>query len=120
MKKFNRQKGNQGEDEAVLFLEKKGYKIINRNFQTKFGEIDIVARQNKKIIFVEVKASFGNSYGQPWERISRHKIFQVRRMGQLYLRQNKLTNIPLRIDAVGVWFTKGGSLQKIIHWKNIY
>jgi len=120
MKKFNRQKGAWGEDEAALFLQKKGYEIIERNFHTRFGEIDIIACQGNKIIFVEVKASFGNDCGQPWEKITRHKVFQVKRMGRLYLVQKNLTDIPLRVDGIGVWFSKEGKLQKITHWKNIY
>lgn len=112
-----------GEELAVEFLRKKGYKIIDRNFRRGYGEIDIVAIENlgkeKTLIFVEVKTRSSTKFGSPLEAIPFWKIKSLVRTAQFY----KLihSNLPdsLRIDAVAVTLSKNNSVENIEHVKNI-
>ena len=69
----NHELGKEGETRAVEFLWKKGYRILERNFRTKRGEIDIIARNRKEIIFVEVKTRKNLDYGFPSESVNDNK-----------------------------------------------
>lgn len=101
--------GQRGEDRAVDYLRAKGYKIIQRNFSTRFGEIDIIAMDKDVWVFVEVKTKSTLDFGRPEEMVNRSKLERIKRMATLYLngREEKC-----RIDVVGVV----GSEVK--HWEN--
>src|SRR3990172_12348463 len=85
MKQFNRDWGRTGELLAEKFLREKGYRILERNFLTKFGEIDLICAKDELLIFVEVKLKKGEDFGSPEEMISPQKIKQVQRIAQLFL-----------------------------------
>lgn len=129
MKQFNYLKGQVGEEAAEGYLRKKGYQILERNFQTKFGEIDIIAKQHPRgersshlggvTVFVEVKTKSGEEFGEPWEMVDERKIERVRRMAELYLMKKRLGEVACRIDVVGVWLDRGGGVEKIEHWENV-
>ena len=84
MIKSKRSFGDLGEDYAVRLLEKKGYKIIERNFKTKLGEIDIVARVDDSLIFVEVKTRWSKKFGLPEEAVTPWKLAKIRRVAQYF------------------------------------
>ena len=65
--------GSKGEDLAIQFLKKKGYRIIDRNYKTSVGEIDIIARDGNTIVFVEVKTRTDDSFGYPFEAVNKKK-----------------------------------------------
>ena len=93
-------KGRKGEDIAVKYLKDKGYRILKRNYRTRFGEIDIIAKRKKKLIFVEVK--YGNSkYHFPYERVGRSKILRLMRTINVYLLENP-TEDSLQVDVLSV------------------
>ena len=69
--------GKFGEDEAATFLKKKGYKILERNFSCKRGEIDIIALDKNEIVFIEIKARISLKYGLPSEAVTRHKLKHI-------------------------------------------
>ncbi len=117
MKVFNRQLGKLAEDLACLTLKQKGYQIIQRNFCTKNGEIDIIAKDKQTLVFVEVKAKTGIFFGSPEEMVNRRKLEKIKLMAQIYLEQKK---IPCRIDAVTIIFTPEKKPLKIKHYQNIY
>ena len=86
---FNkRKKGIYAEDYAVCLLKNKGYKIIDRNFNTPFSEIDIIAEKNNLLVFVEVKARWGTKFGRPEEFVNEKKIFRIKKAGELYFLKN--------------------------------
>ena len=85
MKTDNKLTGNKGEDLATEFLENKNYFIVERNFRTRFGEIDIVCLDGEKLVFVEVKTKIGHTFGEPEDMVSKVKLAQVRRMGEMYI-----------------------------------
>ncbi len=87
-KQFNRIKGKEGEEMAESYLRKQGYRIIEMNHQTKFGEIDLIVSKNDVLIFVEVKFKQTEDFGTPEEMIGQNKLSQVRRTAELYLLTN--------------------------------
>ena len=108
-----------GEDIAVDYLKKKGYKIIERNFRKKYEEIDIVALSDSTLVFVEVKTRTSNSYGSPFEGISKFKVQHLVRLAQFYKMTHKNLPEDMRIDAVGVQLTFDNKLENIEHLENI-
>ncbi len=118
MKQDNKITGAIGEKAAQEYLKNKGYEILETNFQTRFGEIDIIVKKDGKWIFVEVKTKSGDAFGEPWEMVNQRKLQQVKNMAQVYLTKNGLGEVPCRIDVVGVWLV-GGVVEKIEHWEDV-
>jgi len=85
MKTDNKKTGNRGEDLATEFLGNKGYLILERNFRTRFGEIDIVCLDGEILVFVEVKTKKGHDFGEPEEMVNKSKLAQVQRMGEVFV-----------------------------------
>ncbi len=104
MKSSNRELGNYGEDLACQFLEKNGYKIIERNKSfSRFCEIDIIAQIKNTLVFVEVKTRKTNSFGSPLEAITKTKYKHIRQGALIYLSENKDNFFSnFRIDAIGI------------------
>lgn len=92
--------GNQGEEIASKFLQEKGYKILQRNFHSRFGEIDIIAQEGNTLVFVEVKTRWGQSFGLPEESITPWKIRSIIKTGQYFKLLHPNLSDSLRIDAV--------------------
>src|SRR4030042_958467 len=85
-----RQLGDKGEDLAATALNNQGYKILDRNYITPLGEIDLVARQGKCIVFVEVKTRRSGVFGGPREAVHPSKQARLRRVADYYLKQKRL------------------------------
>jgi len=98
----NKELGRQGEEEAVNFLKKKGYKILERNFKNKLGEIDIVAKDNNTLCFVEVKTRSNLRFGIPQEAVTFSKQRKLNKIALSYLKKYNLLNAPARFDIVSV------------------
>ena len=94
--------GKNGEDLAVSCLLKQGYKIIERNYKTKLGEIDIIADCRGCICFVEVRAKNSLSFGAPEETIIKRKQLQIAKAALLYIKKYKLQDKSCRFDVVSV------------------
>ena len=92
--------GALGEDEAVRLLKARGYKILERNYRIRGGEIDIIARDGEYICFVEVKLRKNNNYGAPGEFITYKKREKLIKTATLYAQRKHLENAPMRFDAV--------------------
>lgn len=92
--------GALGEDEAVRLLKAQGYKILERNYRVRGGEIDIIARDGEYICFVEVKLRKNNNYGTPGEFITYKKREKLIKTATLYAQRKHLENAPMRFDAV--------------------
>lgn len=116
MKFYNRETGRIGENIAAQELTKKGYQILEKNFANKFGEIDIIARHNGVLVFVEVKTKKGEDWGLPEEMINPRKLFKIRNMAALYMRRNDL---PCRIDMVAVVLSADDELIRLTHYENV-
>jgi len=94
--------GFYGENYASNLLLKSGYKILERNFRAKFGEIDIVALKEGILIFVEVKTRKSGIYGKPEEAVTPYKVLKIERVGQLYSKLHPDLPKKLRIDVVSL------------------
>jgi len=111
--------GDFGEKIARDYLKKKRYKILAKNFKRKWGEIDIVAKKKRKIIFVEVKTILEQEGFLPEDEIDWKKKKQLRKMAQIYLSANKIPlSRPYQIDVVAIEITPDFKKTKIRHHKN--
>lgn len=110
---FRKQLGKSGEDLAIQFLKRKGYKVLGRNVKLKFGEIDILAEDKEDIVLVEVKTKTSEEFGEPFEEVDyfkKKKLWQLARaINQKYPEKN------IRIDVVSV---KIGGKAEIEHIEN--
>jgi putative endonuclease len=98
--------GHKGEGLAVDYLEQKGYCIIQRNFKTSLGEIDIIARDKETLVFIEVKTRESLEYGQPFESVTVAKRRKIANVATLFLK--KLREVPpCRFDIVSICHKKG-------------
>ena len=95
--------GKQAEDDALVFPQKQHVRCRDRNFHTRWGELDLVMEDPKDVIvFVEVKARISTSVGSSLEQIDGEKIQKLKRAIALYVHQHRLDNRPLRLDGVGI------------------
>ncbi len=94
--------GEKGEEIAKKYLIKKGYRIIERNYQTKFGEIDIIAKRKEKFYFIEVKTRTNRSYGRPIDAMTPYKIKHLIRSVQVYIAKKQLEGTEVSIDVIEV------------------
>ncbi|MBU1031899.1 YraN family protein [Patescibacteria group bacterium] len=117
MKLDNRQTGYFAENLAVEALKKKDYQILETNFGSRFGEIDIIAKDKDTLVFVEVKAKKGLDYGSPEEMISRHKLKRVQNMAAVYM---KGEDKSCRIDVVAIVLSGENELLRLTHYENVY
>ena len=110
--------GDYGEEVAANSLQNKGYKVIDRNFRCKLGEIDIVAGKDKVLVFVEVKTRRGCSYGLPCEAVTLNKLQHIQRAASVYALKNRLSDVQQRIDVIEVLCE--GEKSYIRHMENVY
>lgn len=95
--------GAEYEELAAEYLKKKGFRILERNFYTKAGEIDLVARDGRYLVFVEVKYRRDAREGDPLEAVNSRKQGRIRRAAQVYLKLHHLgEDTPCRFDVVGI------------------
>lgn len=94
--------GRKGEDLACRFLEKKGYHVLTRNYRTRTGEIDIIARDGAALVFVEVKTRGSKRFGHPFEAITFRKRQQLIRVALEYISRNAHFDQEARFDVVGI------------------
>lgn len=102
MGRENKDVGRRGELLAAGFLKRKGYKILGANIRTPFGELDLVARQGKYIVFVETKTRITDSLGPPFLSVTREKAARIVRNALFYLKRYGKADVCWRIDVVSV------------------
>lgn len=100
--------GIKGENIAVNFLTKKGYSILQRNFKSPFGEIDIIARDGDTIVFIEVKTRRDDIFGYPFEAVTKRKIHKLKNSALFYLKKQRKES-PARFDVLSIFSTDSGS-----------
>ncbi|MCL2688963.1 MAG: YraN family protein, partial [Chitinispirillia bacterium] len=98
------EKGRLGEDAAVEYLLSKGYIIEQRNYRTKHGEIDIVAKSpGGAFVFVEVKSARNSGCGNPLYRVTSAKQKTITSLARRYMYERKLSSVPCRLDVISVF-----------------
>ncbi len=108
--------GRRGEDLAAAHLERLGWRIVARNHRTRLGEIDLIAVDDRTLVFAEVKTC---RLGRltPWDNLHERKRTQVRRLAGLYLHDAKERPFfeTLRFDAIGIVLDQRGELVRLDH-----
>ena len=111
----NRSVGKDKEALAVEYLKKSGYSILERNFYSRAGEIDIIARDRDTIVFVEVKYRKAAGFGIPEEAVNLPKQGKIYKAAMYYIYKcHKSSNVPCRFDVIAV---EG---EEIRHYKNAF
>ncbi|MBE7011571.1 MAG: YraN family protein [Ruminococcaceae bacterium] len=122
MEKYNKVVGNIGEEIAVKYFLKNKYKILERNYVAGKGEIDIIARKKKTIIFVEVKTRQNENFGTPAEAVDYRKKKKIIETAEKYIYDNK-PNTDFRFDVVEVYGVFTGDdfeFEKIEHIEDAF
>ena len=108
-----------GEKQALSYLKNKGYKLIDRNYHTHFGEIDLIMQNKDNLVFVEVKTRKGDKYGLAEEAITPRKIRLIIKSTQYYQLTHPKLSESIRIDLVAINIDQVSSKVNIRHIKNI-
>jgi putative endonuclease len=112
--------GRVGEQLAAEHFERLGWRIVERNFQMRFGEIDLIAVDRATLVFAEVKTCRAGS-GDPWESLHERKRTQVRRLSGLWLNQRPRPFFErIRFDAIGVLVDGSGALVRLDHLEDAF
>jgi putative endonuclease len=110
----DRSTGTQGEELAARFLETHGYQIVERNFRSGRGEIDLIAKDGGELVFVEVKSRRSSQYGEPEESITRSKEAQLKRVAEGYLFHRGIENQSCRFDVVAITYDQRTPVIRLI------
>ncbi|MBW2605393.1 MAG: YraN family protein [Deltaproteobacteria bacterium] len=106
--------GKESESLAVRYLKKNGYKIIERNYRNKLGEIDIIAKEKGTLVFVEVKARKTHVFGNPKWAVTPKKQRKISMVALYYLKATKQTHVKARFDVVALSLAKDNSQIEIV------
>ena len=117
---YKRAVGSEGEQIAVKFLKRNGYKILQRNYRCRIGEIDIICFDHGTVVFVEVKTRHGDLYGPPELSVTEAKKRRISRIASHYISKNKIEGIDLRFDVVSIFFSSAEKNPEITHFKNAF
>jgi putative endonuclease len=109
-----------GEEEAARFLERCGYAILDKNVRTRAGEIDLVAREGKTLVFVEVKTRRDLAPEPPQAGVNTRKQNRLGRLALGYLKLKRLREVPCRFDVVSVIVNDEGAVRAIRHIPNAF
>jgi putative transposase len=94
--------GGTGEDLAAAFLKKQGYRILERNYRTPLGEIDLIARHRGALVIIEVKTRTSDRFGPGQDAVGHAKQARLRKLADYYLKQKRLGEVAVRFDVVGI------------------
>ncbi|HHT9136552.1 MAG TPA: YraN family protein [Candidatus Wunengus sp. YC60] len=117
---YKRDVGTRGEQLAVKFLKKSGFKILQRNYRCKVGEIDIVCYDHGTIAFVEVKTRHTDSYGPPELSVTEAKKRQIVKVASHYVAEKKIEGIDFRFDVVSIFYSPMKKQPEITLFKNAF
>jgi len=106
--------GKKGEEVALRFLKKKGYRIIERNYVCKMGEMDIIAKEKDALVFVEVKTRTSKDFGPPQLAVDSTKQKQLSKVALNFLKEKKLGDIKARFDVVAILLSPKGEEIELI------
>ena len=119
MKNTASKNGKIGEDSAEEFLLNKGYETLKRNYHSRYGEIDIISKNDNYLVFTEVKARSFNSIAEPKEWVDYRKQEKIVRTAACFLEENEFDLQP-RFDVIEVFIGSNGRAEKINHIENAF
>ena len=111
--------GQAAEDAAVAHLRRHGYRILCRNRANSIGELDIVARQGERLVFVEVRARREGSPVGAKDTLTAHKRRTLARTIELFVRQHRLANAPIRVDLIAITQAATAATLDLQHYQAI-
>jgi putative endonuclease len=111
--------GRWGERVAERYLTQKGLAVLRRNWRCRLGEIDLVLREADTLVVCEVKTRRGLDFGHPLAAVDATKADRLGALAMLWIEENGLTRVPVRVDIVGVLLPFDGSMQ-IEHVRGIH
>lgn len=94
--------GQRGEDAAIEYLKQRGYTILDRNFNSHFGEVDIVAWDGEYVVFIEVKSRSNTAFGLPRQAVDYRKQRTIVKVAQYWLFKKKRVGVPVRFDVLEI------------------
>jgi putative endonuclease len=106
--------GQKGEELALRFLKKRGYRIIEKNYVCKMGEMDIIAKEKGTLVFIEVKTRTSMAFGPPQLAVTRFKQRQLSKVALYYLKEKRLENVKARFDVVAILLVQKGEEIELI------
>jgi putative endonuclease len=112
--------GQRGERAACRYLRRLGYHIVERGARPRYGEIDIVAVDDRVIVFVEVKTRTSPDAGYPAEAVDARKQQRLTRAARLWLKRHRLAHLPARFDVLAVTWPPGQRRPDIEHFRNAF
>jgi putative endonuclease len=104
----NQSSGAWGEDLALRYLTRRGYRLVERNYRTRRGEIDLILRREEVLVFVEVKLRRTTGFGDPLEAVTPSKQKTLRRLAEQYLADHEPQFDTLRFDVIGILASRNG------------
>ncbi len=111
--------GKKGEQLARKYLQKLRYSFVDQNYRTNFGEIDLIFKDKKTLVFVEVKTRYSNKYGNPEDSVTPKKIAVISRVAESFCMLNPKLPKRLRIDVIAIDMDNNGNVKDIRHIKNV-
>ena len=117
MSLYQKNLGKTGEDLALDFLKSHNFSVLEKNFRSKFGEIDIIAEKNHSLYFIEVKTRSNLNHGAPYEAVNKRKIYHIKKAAQYYLLKNKFEAYKLKVAVFSILIENGKVDVKF--WDNI-
>lgn len=106
--------GKKGEEIALRFLKKRGYRIIERNYVCKMGEMDIIAKEKDTLVFVEVKARTSTTFGPPQLAVNSSKQRQLSKVALSFLKEKQIEDMKARFDVVAILLGPKGEEVELI------
>ena len=112
--------GQRGERVAAQYLRRLGYKIVASGERGRIGELDLVAVDQRTVVFVEVKTRRSDDAGDPAEAVDDRKQAKLSQLALAYLKRHGLLEYPARFDVIGITWPSGESHPQIRHYKNAF
>ena len=109
---YKRNLGQLGEQKAINFLKNNGFGILKKNFRSYGGEIDIIAKKNRCIYFIEVKTRTNLNKGQPWESVNKRKIYSIKKAADYFLLKYRFKDYKLRLAIISLVTGNGSEKLK--------
>ncbi len=106
--------GDRGEELAAAALKKQGYKILERNYRTPLGEIDLICQHRGVLVFVEVKTRTSARFGAGQDAVHHAKQMRLRKLADYYLKHKRLGEVAVRFDVVGILLRESGPEIEVI------
>lgn len=109
--------GKEGEDQAAQFLMKQGYRILERNYRTRSGEIDLIALHDGAVVFIEVKTRTSDAFGAPELAVNPRKQQRMVKAALGYIKYKRLHQVPCRFDVVAI---TAAAKKEVEHIRNAF